>query len=57
MEHQKDGRISAAAMKADMDRKTAAKYVKTDQMPSEMTIERDWLTRPNPFDAHWAQVE
>lgn len=57
MEHQKDGRISEAAMKADMDRKTAAKYLKTDQMPSEMTTERDWLTRPNPFDAHWAQVE
>ena len=57
MEHQRDGRISAAAMKADMDRKTAAKYLKTDRMPSEITIERDWRTRPNPFASHWAQVE
>ena len=29
MEHQKNGRISAAAMKAGMDRKTAAKCMKT----------------------------
>ena len=57
MEHQKDGRISAAAMKADMDRKTAAKYLKTDRLPSEMRMERDWRTRPNPFAAHWSHVE
>ena len=57
MEYQKDGRISAAAMKADMDRKTAAKYLKTDRLPSEMTIKRDWRTRTNPFAAHWAHVE
>ena len=31
MEHQKDGRISTAAMKADMDRRTAAKLRISEQ--------------------------
>jgi hypothetical protein len=44
-------------MKADMDRKTARKYVAAGQLPSEMTQPRDWRTRPDPFEEHWPEVE
>jgi len=57
MEYQRDGRILGAAMKADMDRRTAAKYLKTDRFPSETRRDRFWRTRVNPFAAHWAQIE
>jgi len=49
----KQGRIGVAAMKADMDRKTARKYLKEGKLPSEMRSPRDWLTRPDPFEEHW----
>jgi hypothetical protein len=51
------GKIGRAAMKADMDRKTARKYVAAGRMPSEMVAARDWRTRPDPFDTAWAEVE
>jgi len=35
-EMSKHGRIGRAAMKADMDRKTARKYVAAGKLPSEM---------------------
>lgn len=35
-EMQKHGRIARAARKADMDRKTARKYVKLGKLPSEL---------------------
>ena len=53
----KHGRIGQAAMKADMDRKTARKYVTTGGLPSELTPARDWRTRPDPFEARWPEVE
>ena len=56
-EMSKHGHIGQAAMKADMDRKTARKYVAGGKLPSEMTTARDWRTRPDPFEAHWPEVE
>ena len=53
----KHGRIGQAAMKADMDRKTARKYVARGKLPSEMGAPRDWRTRPDPFEEHWPEVE
>jgi hypothetical protein len=44
-------------MKADMDRKTARKYVEAGVLPSAMVEPRDWRTRPDPFEEHWADVE
>jgi len=44
-------------MKADLDRKTARKYVAAGKLPSELTQPRDWRTRPDPFAAHWPEVE
>lgn len=53
----KHGRIGRAAMKADMDRKTARKYLTAGKLPSEMGQPRDWRTRPDPFEAHWPALE
>jgi len=53
----KHGKKGLAAMKAGMDRKTAAKYVAAGQLPSEMTAKRDWRTREDPFAEAWAEVE
>ena len=56
-EMSKRGRVGDAAMKAGMDRKTARKYVAEGKLPSEMTKERDWRTREDPFAEHWPDVE
>jgi hypothetical protein len=56
-EMSKDGRIGRAAMKADMDRKTARKYVEVGKLPSELKQPRDWRTRPDPFVEDWPWVE
>lgn len=55
-EMSKHGRISQAAMKAGMDRKTARKYVDGGKLPSELTTQRDWRTRVDPFEEHWSEV-
>jgi hypothetical protein len=56
-EMSKHGQIGQAAMKADMDRKTARKYVEAGMLPSEMVRPRDWRTRPDPFEEHWPELE
>lgn len=56
-EMSKHGQIGQAAMKADMDRKTARKYVAAGKLPSELKQPRDWRTRPDPFAAHWPDIE
>jgi len=49
---------SFAAMKAGMDRRTAAKYLELGKLPSELPpIERVWRTRESPFEQHWPEVE
>lgn len=56
-EMSKHGQIGLAAMRAGMDRKTARKYVAAGEMPSEMTKEREWKTREDPFAEHWPELE
>jgi hypothetical protein len=53
----KHGSLSRAAMKADMDRKTARKYVRLGKVPSELKAPRTWRTRADPFDQDWPWVE
>src|SRR5574340_263684 len=52
----KHGEVGRAAMRADMDRKTARKYIQARKLPSEMVAPRGWLTREDPFAEHWAEV-
>jgi hypothetical protein len=44
-----------AAAKAGMDVKTARKYIKSRQLPSDMKNVRQWKTRPDAFEAHWSE--
>lgn len=52
----KHGAVGRAADKADMDRKTARKYIAAGKLPSELLVERDWRTRENPFAGDWAWI-
>jgi hypothetical protein len=52
----KHGELGRAAMKAGMDRKTAAKYRDAGQLPSQMKQERTWRTRPDPFEEDWPAI-
>jgi hypothetical protein len=46
-----------AAVKVGMDPKTARKYRRLGRLPSEVKImDRDWLTRPDPFAEVWPQM-
>jgi hypothetical protein len=53
----KHGKKNLAAMKADMDRKTARKYAAAGQLPSEMAPAHGWRTREDPFAKDWEEVE
>ena len=55
-EMSKDGRAGVAAMKAGMDRKTARRYARAGQMPSQMKTERTWRTRDDPFAEQWPEI-
>lgn len=55
-EMSKHGELGQAAMKADMDRKTARRYVATGKLASEMKQPRWWRTRPDPFAEDWPAV-
>ena len=50
------GNISRAAMKGDMDRKTAHKYATAGKLPSETKERRDWRTRRDPFANVWEEI-
>lgn len=39
-----------------MDRKTAGKYIAAQKLPSELRADRDWRTRPDPFEADWSAI-
>lgn len=56
-EFTKNGHAGRAAMLANMDRKTARKYLGEGKLPSEMKGERDYRTRVDPFEEVWPWVE
>jgi hypothetical protein len=45
-----------AAVKAGMDIKTARRYLADGRLPGERKPERDWRTRPDPFDQVWEGI-
>src|ERR1700736_5443422 len=49
--------LRQAAMKADMDRKTARKYRDLGQLPSEARTPHTWRTRPDPLAEVWPHLE
>jgi len=56
-EYQEGGKVSIAALRADVDRKTAGKYLGMEQPWEDLHKPRDWRTRKDPFSAHWVEVE
>jgi len=56
--YQETGKITASAIKAGVDRKTAAKYIHGAPGPNEQRREpRHWRTREDPFEGVWEEVE
>ena len=55
-EYKKTENITDSAMKADVDRHTARKYIKAGQCPAELQAQHTWRTRPDPLDKIWAEV-
>jgi len=48
---------ATAAAKAGMDEKTARKYLKSGQLPSQRRKEHTWRTRPDPFEQEWEEIK
>lgn len=46
-----------AVAKAGMDEKTARKYRRLAQLPSEVRMEHHWRTRQDPFAEVWPQLQ
>lgn len=53
--YQKTKNLSASALHADMDPKTARKYIAAGKMPSELRSPHTWRTREDPFEEDWPQ--
>jgi hypothetical protein len=51
-----EGNQEIAAAKAGMDAKTARKYRRLGQLPSELPAAPRWRTRPDPFAGIWAEI-
>ena len=49
--------LRKAAMKTDMDRKSARKYRALGKLPSETRKPHTWRTRPDPLVEVWPEVE
>lgn len=56
-EYNASGVLARAAMKADVDVKTARRYVKAGKSPQEMRPAHTWRTREDPVKAIWPQAE
>jgi hypothetical protein len=55
-EQSKHGKLSLAALRAGMDRKTARKYLTSGKYPSESKTDRCWRTRQDPFEEDWPEI-
>jgi hypothetical protein len=55
-EYQKTGKLTRAALRADLDVKTARKYVMAGKLPSQMRVTHYWRTRPDPFETDWPEA-
>ena len=49
--------LRVAAVKADMDEKTARRYRRVGRLPSEVKPDRTWRTRPDAFVSVWEEVK
>ena len=54
---QSEETLALAAAKAGMDDKTARKYRRSEQLPSQGQPAHTWKTRVDPFADHWPEVQ
>jgi hypothetical protein len=55
-EYEKTGKIVDSAMKADVDRHTARKYIEAGKCPAELQAPHTWRTRSDPLEKIWPEV-
>ena len=56
-EYQSTENVTASAMKADISRPTARKYLEAQQPPDRLQVKHTWRTRPDPLASIWPQAE
>lgn len=56
-EYQSTGNVTASAMKADISRPTARKYLEAQEPPEQRQVKHTWRTRADPLAAVWPQAE
>jgi hypothetical protein len=49
--------LITTASKADMDEKTARKYLRLGKLPSDIKIDHTWRTREDPFNDVWEEIK
>lgn len=49
--------VTVSAMKADMSRPTARKYLEAQQPPEQLQGKHTWRTRPDPLEKVWPEAE
>jgi len=55
-EYKKTGKITTSALKADVDRQTARKYIRAGQGPDQRQAPHTWRTRPDPLTKIWEEA-
>jgi hypothetical protein len=53
---EKDGVLWKAASKGEMCEKTARKYLRAGELPSQMKKPHTWRTREDPFEGVWEEI-
>jgi transposase len=56
-EYQATGNVTESAMKADVSRPTARKYLEAGESPEELQAKRSWRTRLDPLAKIWPKAE
>ena len=56
-EYQSTENVTASAMKADISRPTARKYLEAQKPPDRLQAKHTWRTRPDPLASVWPQIE
>ena len=56
-EYQNTGNLTKSALKADVSRPTARKYLNAGQPPEQLQAKHSWRTRPDPLAEIWPQAQ
>lgn len=56
-EYQSTGNVTKSALKADVSRPTARKYLRAGQTPGQLQAKHHWRTRPDPLSEIWPQAQ